>query len=131
MNLNNTVSLPIDKVINCAELMSMESILRRVRQSGEIHIETTGRGLTLKLFCPHNAIDGYSLDADALDRRGISVSPEFEDIERIAVTERQIVLFPVKVEGRQARKRTLKFRKGWVWTKRTFFSDFTITDTPL
>lgn len=109
----------------------MEAILRQVRESGEIHIETAGSGLTLQLTNPHHALNGEPLDEDGLLRRGIGASPEFKNLQKIAITESKVVLFPVRLPGKKARKRTLKLlKRGWVSTKRTFFSDFTITDSP-
>ncbi|WP_300494770.1 hypothetical protein [Marinobacter sp.] len=130
MNLNETISLPTNKVLSRKELLSMESVLRRVRQSGEIHIHSTGAGLSFTLHNPHRSVDGDPLTDEELDARGVSSPCIFTDLEKIAICDTQIVLFPVRSSGKATRKRTLRFRRGWVATKRTHFSDFTIKDTP-
>ena len=129
MTLNDTIKLPICRPLRRSDFLSMENILRGSRESGEIHIETTGTGLTLELSNQHHALNGTPLDTPALDRRGINANPTFVELQKIAITESKVVLFPINRKGRNNRKRTLNFfKRGWVSTKRAFFSDFTITD---
>lgn len=130
MNLNKTISLPTNKTLSRKELLSMEGVLRRRRQSGEIHIESTGSGLAFTLHDPHRSVDGEPLTDEELEARGVSSPYVFKDLEKIAICDTQIVLFPVRIPGKATRKRTLRFRRGWVGTKRTHFSDFTIQDAP-
>lgn len=129
MNLNETISLPSTTILSRKELLSMEGVLRRVRQSGEIHIESTGAGLSLTLHHPHRSVDGTPLTEDQLLARGIASPYVFSGLEKIAISDTHIVLFPIRVPGRRSRKRTLRFRRGWVGTMRTHFSDFSIKDT--
>lgn len=130
MNLNETISLPPSKVLSRKELLSMEGVLRRVRQSGEIHIQSTGSGLAFTLHNPHRSVDGEPLTDKELEARGVTSPYVFNDLEKIAICDTQIVLFPLRTPGKASRKRTFRFRRGWVGTKRTHFSDFTIKDTP-
>lgn len=129
MNLNETISLPSTTVLSRKELVSMEGVLRRVRQSGEIHIQSTGAGLALTLHNPHRSVDGMPLSEQELLSRGIPSPYVFTGLEKIAICDTHIVLFPLRVPGKRSRKRTLRFRRGWVGTMRTHFSDFSIKDT--
>ena len=103
--------------------------LQNLRASGEIHIESHDRTLTLEVLQPHRGINGPEITEEEMVRRGFSKPIAFLNLAKIAFGKDRVILYPARKAGvRYGRKRTLRYRDGWISTSRVFFNAFRIIE---